>query len=81
LFGRKGGEKVVGRKLPGRECRDFWQSFSEELTRTQKGSGSFTNENREPPFGIEKADMERSLGGSFSRPSSRRRDSVEVSRW
>ena len=45
----------------------------------RNGSGGFADENREPAFGIEKADVEGDIEWPFPGPSSWRSNSLEVS--
>ena len=77
-------ENSEGSKPPGNGIGGKETQFRAEVERRvganeRTGSGRFANENGKPPFGIEKANVEGSLGGSFPRTSSRRRDSLKVS--
>ena len=75
--GNSEGSKRLGNGIWGDEskCRAEIQRGVD--ANEGKGLRSFANENGEPPFGIEKANVEGSLGGSFR--SSWRRDSLKVS--
>ena len=83
LSGKSARREVSEDKLSAGWRDDVRVEVDRTVEAKQMGrrSGSSSDENREPPFGIEKADIEGNRGRSFPRTSPWGRNSLKVGGW